>query len=348
MKCAATFFKRIASPRLRKETRRVNVSMVKSAGMEKADLKDYIFAQEQNREALTINRFFADRLSFLGLWFARTLKWELPYVWLGFRIPHKRLLKGFDCPSNRFLGDVDVFGACLETSSLSEYQEYWSKSRSMFPSTADPTQVQTATIQTMIEDGKAKWPPSLSYITAAEVKAAYFNARAELKGSGDKYNGRAQALELCKMGFDRVGLVRFVVTEPISSGIHHPWTAASARSAMAMDDYTDESKGIFVTNEDPYGTMLISTGAVLGNLEHMAGGTSGEWFREPPDNPYRKDSCSVRDAINVNLFELFTRYEFPKTFPVLVLACSDEKCAELYVSGANPNAMCPNCGRPPR
>jgi len=70
--------------------------------MEKVDLKDYIFAQEQNREALTINRFFADRLSFLGLWFARTLKWELPYVWLGFRIPHERLLKGFECPPNRF------------------------------------------------------------------------------------------------------------------------------------------------------------------------------------------------------------------------------------------------------
>lgn len=46
--------------------------------MEKVDLKDYIFAQEQNREALTINRFFADRLSVLGLWFARTLTWGLP------------------------------------------------------------------------------------------------------------------------------------------------------------------------------------------------------------------------------------------------------------------------------
>gem|GEM_PF-6846290 len=63
-----------------------------------ADREDYIFAQEQNREPLTINRFFADRSSFLGHWFAPTLKWELPYVWLGLRIPHERLLKGLSRP----------------------------------------------------------------------------------------------------------------------------------------------------------------------------------------------------------------------------------------------------------
>jgi hypothetical protein len=85
--------------------------------MEMADREDYIFAQEQNRELLTINRFFADRLSFLGQWFALTLKWELPYVWLGLRIPHERLLRGFSRAPKKFLGDVDVFGACLETSS---------------------------------------------------------------------------------------------------------------------------------------------------------------------------------------------------------------------------------------
>jgi len=66
--------------------------------MEMADREDYIFAQEQNREPLTINRFFADRSSFLGHWFAPTLKWELPYVWLGLRIPHERLLKGLSRP----------------------------------------------------------------------------------------------------------------------------------------------------------------------------------------------------------------------------------------------------------
>jgi hypothetical protein len=313
-----------------------------------ADLEDYIFAQEQNREMVTIKRFFADPASFLGHWFAPTLKWELPYVWLGLRIPHQRLLRGFNRPPKRFLGDVDVFGACLETSSLSEYQEYLTKFKALFPPTAHPTQIMSLTIQTMIAEGKAKWPPSLSYITAAEVKAAYYNAAGDLKAAGDKYNGRSQALELCRMGFDRVALARFVVTEPVHSGRHHPWMIASARGGKAMDEYTDESKGIFVANDDPYGTILISTGAVLGKLEQMAGGTSGEWLQEAPDNPYRQQASAVREAIETNLQDLFDRHEFPRTFPVLILACSDEKCGHLYISGANANAVCPNCGKPPR
>jgi len=276
------------------------------------------------------------------------LKWELPYVWLGLRIPHDRLLKGFDRPSKKFLGDVDVFGACLETSSTNEYQAYLEKFKALFPPTAHPTQVISWTIQTMIAEGKAKWPPSLSYIAATEVKSAYFNAAGDLKATGDKYNGRGQALELCKMGFARVALAKFVVTEPIDAGVHHPWMVASSRSGRAMDDYTDESKGIFVADSDPYGTILISTGAILGKPEHMAGGTSGKWFREPPDNPYREQASAVREAININLRDLFNRHEFPRTFPVLILACSDVKCGDLYVSGSNANAPCPSCGKRPR
>jgi hypothetical protein len=37
-----------------------------------------------------------------------------------FRIPHKRLLKGCDSPLKGVWGDVDVCGACLETSSVNE------------------------------------------------------------------------------------------------------------------------------------------------------------------------------------------------------------------------------------
>ncbi|HKO95723.1 MAG TPA: hypothetical protein VJU86_01945 [Pyrinomonadaceae bacterium] len=316
--------------------------------MDEVNLDDYIFAQEQNREALTIRRFFADSLSFLGHWFSPTLKWDLPYVWLGLRIPHERLLRGFSRPPKRFLGDVDVFGACLETSSPNEYQEYLTKFKALFPPTAHPTQIISLTIQTMIAEGKAKWPPSLSYITAAEVKAAYYNAAGDLKAAGDRCNGRSQALELCRMGFDRVALARFVVTEPVPSGRHHPWMIASARSGRAMDEYTEESKGIFVRNDDPFGTILISSGAVLGKLEHMAGGTSGEWLREPPDNPSKQEASSVREAVDRSLQALFDQHKFPRTFPVLILACSDEKCGHLYISGANANAVCPNCGKPPR
>jgi len=309
---------------------------------------DYIFAQEQNRERITISRFFGDRLSLLDRWFSPTLKWDLPFVWLGFRVPHQRLLGGARCQTEKFQGDVDVFGACLECPSNEEYQEYLAKIRKEFSDSAHPTQVISWTIQTMIREGRVKWPPSLSYIAATEVKAAYFNAAGDLKGAGDKSNGRKQALKLCKMGFDRVALARFVVTEPVHSGQFHPWMVASARSGAAMDEYTGESKGIVVDDDDPYGTILISSGAVVGKLEHMAGGLSGKWLREPLDNPISHEGTELREAIVRNLLSVFERYQFPRTFPVLMLACSDELCSELYISGADPNALCPNCGSQPR
>jgi hypothetical protein len=193
-----------------------------------------------------------------------------------------------------------------------------------------------------------KWPPDLSYIAAVEVKAAYYNAAGDLKAAGGKRKGHDQAGELCRMGFDRVALARFVVTEPVVSENYHPWMLASARSRMARDDYLDESQGILFKEDDPFGTVLVSGGAVPGKLEHMAGTTSAEWLRKPPDNPFKKEAGAVRRAVEENLLEVMSRHPFPRTFPVLILACSDGKCGHLYVTGADPDAACPNCGKPPR
>ncbi|HWS86438.1 MAG TPA: hypothetical protein VN282_05725 [Pyrinomonadaceae bacterium] len=315
--------------------------------MEPADRKDYISAQEQNRESVLIRRFFADRGSHLTHWFWPALRWSLPVVWLGLRIPHERLLRGYARPPKKFLGDVDVLGASLRASSQDEYRSYVTRVRELAPE-AHPTQVEWFATLDMIAERKARWPPDLSYIAAAEVKAAYYNAAGDLKAAGDKYNGRAQAAELCKMGFDRVALARFVVTEPVDPQNHHPWMVASSRSSRAMDDYLDETKGISVTKDDPFGTVLISSGAVLGKLEHMAGSTGGEWLREPPENPHRAQAAELRQAVEANLLEVMSRHPFPRTFPVLILACSDDRCGLLYVSGADPAAVCPDCRKPPR
>jgi hypothetical protein len=316
--------------------------------MDKAKLNDYIFAQEQYRETLTIKRFFADEGGLLGHWFSPAFKWDMPYVWLGLRIPHERLLRGYPRPPKKFLGDVDVFGASLEASSPDEYRQYLTRIRELFGPRAHPSRVTDCAIQSMIIEGKTKWPPDLSYIAATEVKAAYYNASDDLKAAGDKYNGRDQALELCKMGFDRVALARFVVTEPVDSENHHPWMIASARSGMAMDDYLDDTKGIFIKEDDAFGTVLISTGTILGRLEHMAGGISGKWLRDPEENQYKEQATSARKAIEDNLLEVMGQYPFPCTSPVLILACSDDNCGHLYISGADPYMPCPNCDKPAR
>jgi hypothetical protein len=316
--------------------------------MEPSRPTDFIYAQERNRESVLIRRFFADQGGHLNHWFRPALKWSLPVVWLGLRIPHERLLRGYNRQPKKFLGDVDVFGASLQASSEDEYRRYVAKARELIPPEAHPSWVDWCAMLDMVYEGKTKWPPDLSYIAAVEAKAAYYNADDDLKAAGDKYNGRDQALELCWMGFDRVALARFVVTEPVVADNNHPWMLASARSGMARDDYLDEQKGIFVKEEDPYGTVLISCGAVPGKLEHMAGSTGAEWVREPHDNPLKTESAAARRVVEDNLMELMSRCPFPRTFPVLILACSDAQCGNLYVTGADPNALCPNCGKQPR
>lgn len=173
--------------------------------MEPPTLKNYIFAQEKDRELVTIRRFFAGHGGLLNRWFWPTLKWSMPYVWLGLRVPHERLLRGYKRPPKKFLGDVDVFGASLEASSIDEYRQYYKEVEELFTEggtrQVGEGRVEAAVANGMILEGKIKWPPDLSYIAASEVKAAYYSANADLKAAGNKHNGRSQARELCEMGF---------------------------------------------------------------------------------------------------------------------------------------------------
>lgn len=101
--------------------------------MEPANPKDYIYAKEQDREAVTVRRFFADQGAHLTRWFEPALKWSLPLVWLGLGIPHERLLRGFKKPPKKFLGDVDVLGANLQASSEDEFRRYLARSAELSP-----------------------------------------------------------------------------------------------------------------------------------------------------------------------------------------------------------------------
>lgn len=134
--------------------------------MEPPALKDYIFAQEKNRELVTIRRFFASHSGLLTGWFWPTLKWSMPFVWLGLRIPHERLLRGYSRPPKKFLGDVDVFGASLQASSVDEYRQYYKEVEELFTDggkrKVGAGRVEEAVIQGMISEGKTKWPPDLT------------------------------------------------------------------------------------------------------------------------------------------------------------------------------------------
>lgn len=85
---------------------------------------DYIFAQRNRRERTAINRLIATHGGVLNEALNEQLRWSLPWAWLGLRIPQRRLLKGCELPTNKFLGDVDVFGGPLRPASQEEYNRF--------------------------------------------------------------------------------------------------------------------------------------------------------------------------------------------------------------------------------
>jgi hypothetical protein len=79
----------------------------------------------------------------------------------------------------------------------------------------------------------------------------------------------------------------------------------------------------------------------------MRGSTSWQWLQDVPDNPLKEDAAGLRKIIERNLTEVMGRHQIPVNVPVLILACSDEVCGELYVSEGNPESVCPKCGKEP-
>jgi hypothetical protein len=98
---------------------------------------------------------------------------------------------------------------------------------------------------------------------------------------------------------------------------------------------------------DPFGTLLIMQGTVPGGLEDMRGSTSWQWLQDTLDNPLKEGATGLRKMMKGNLTDVMSRHQIPVSVPVLVLACSNETCGELYVSEGNPEGLCPQCGKEP-
>lgn len=306
---------------------------------------DYIFAQGNERERTAIYRLIADGGSSLSSVFYKQLGLALPWCWLGIGIPQRALLEGLQLSENQFNGDIDFFGGNLQPNSEQTFLQYVQE---FSDEKSHPSWANKLASEQILFRGEVKWIPSFDYISASECKAHYLNADGKLKATGiggQQHHRDKQAKELCELGFNKVALSRIIVTEPINSQLYHPWLEASSRGHYASDEL---EKIIIVDENDPFGTVIISVGAVLGGLEDARGSLSSKWLKYVPENPLTEKASPIRKVMEYNLAKIMSQFPTPRNVPVLLLACSNTKCQYIYIAETNLNILCPRCKSQPR
>ena len=287
---------------------------------EKVHIPDY---PEKERERIAVNRLFTDTASPLS-WtqgWSDVSKITLPWAVVGLRIPYHYIDGGED------RGDIDGLLIPL-------------------------------TVEEILQ--KEGFKPSLDYIEAIEVKYSSLSRKNKLKSPPGFYDkeqnewkqrnkqkdGRNQALKLCEAGFDQASVFHIVSTKPkeyFSSGMIS-WFVAGDDAGKARGKTKPQ---IYFEDTDPFGTILLTLGAVPERREDESGwGPSLLLKKTPPPNPYKAQGERFRKALEEKLQEIFSRGIEKINPPVLVLACS--KCPNIYVSKVGPDEYCPLCSAKPR
>ncbi|TMQ12951.1 MAG: hypothetical protein E6J91_19910 [Deltaproteobacteria bacterium] len=198
--------------------------------------------------------------------------------------------------------------------------------------------------QELVWNGKMKWPPDFSAgFTAAEVKVAKFAADGRLQATqdGSQEKIRGQTRRLCDQGFDRVALIRALVTEAASVPGWHPWMAAGA---IARQGGSQLAQLLGINAVDPFGTLLAGLGAIPGRPESEAGVGNICIIKPTPDNPLRADPDvdeRRRHILDVLGREL-AAFPVPTSNPV-VIRCYAKCTPGLFVSAGIAVQHCPRC-----
>lgn len=296
------------------------------------------------REAHAVNRFLVQGQGLFNMWLQPLLNWPLPWMWMGLRIPHERLVGKAMAAEQGWKGDVDVFGGPVlwedDPTVLDAHRRF---------EQIGGAQTQQLTACSLVEEGRIPWPPDLRAITAAEVKAARYDRDGNLKSTGlrrrAQSHARKQAEILCEMGFSRVLLLRFLAGQA-SEWDPSPWLESAGRGGEAGSRHGAE---VFFAPDDPFGTATINVGGVGPGLEHLHGAGGIRVFRAPPPNPRSDEDVALmaRRSILERVHGVLSSHGQPKHFPVLILACGPKGCGCLYSSPADPDLVCPSCGCAP-
>lgn len=268
--------------------------------------------------------------------------WCSPKAWLAVSIPTDRLLRGGD---GDWPGDIDVMGGPLSIDP-SRLDSFLAEARSLVPSnTSDGWLHQLVWAIAESRQGVV-WPPSLDFISAAEVRSSWYQADGTMKNAGlgasqmRRYGAKSRGL--CRMGFDRVALMRFQVGEVAATPGVHPWIGAAARTTEPHDRMVREGAP---EQDAPYGSIVVSMAPVGTRREQDAGATGVRFQNGGARNNMRSDPVARarRREIEAGLAPCFSE-PIPARRPAVLLACRSSECRRLYWARTDISDVCPDCG----
>lgn len=305
----------------------------------------YIYAQERQREAIAIERLLiagADRRREL---LETQLGWHGKWSWYAVRIP-KSLILNDPILEKEFPGDIDIMGGALHVDQTLLDHEI-SQQKQSLPD-ADPSWWGLLASTLLVQNGHLTWPPRLTSIGAAEVKASYLDAQGKLKASrhGRLHKFYEQVANLGSMGFDRVSLLWLPVTEPVLAdgvkGFGH-WMEAANRAQFAADAL----EKILAPQRRNFGQLIISTGAVPGGIETMQGASTIRMVEQSPQIHLNDSGLTrmVRQKIEHFVHDAFRQHPIPRQAPVIIRACAPGGCGKTFIATPPTNTSCPQCGR---
>lgn len=305
----------------------------------------YIYAQERQREIIATERLLIEGATHHREFFEPLLGWKGMWSWYAVRIPKSIILKDPVLEKN-FPGDIDIMGGGLQIEQNLLEQEI-SKQKHSHPD-ADPSWWDFVASIVLMQNGQITWPPQLDFISAAEVKSSYLNAEGSMKASrqGRLHKFYDQAANLVSMGFNRVALLWLPVTEPVLAegveGFGH-WREAAARAHLAADAL----EKLLTPQQRGFGQLIVSTGAVPGDIETMRGAITKRIVEEPPQIQPNNSGLSelIRHKIERFVRDVSEQYPVPRQVPVVIRACAPGGCGKTFISAPPTNTICPQCGR---
>jgi len=289
-----------------------------------SDILEYLINLTGNKEDETVNRLFAKEKGLkipIDDTFESFFNLDTNFCLVGLRLPFDYIdesLKGI------LDGDIDLFFLQLTTNIL----DYLNPIKKI---------------------------PSDTQIIAFEVLTGYLNKKTELKSSGlnvgrketnkkisktqKKY--RKKADKLCELGFNKVGLLYTFPTTPnseISYGIDS-WEASSDTIRTSKQEI---NRLFYSEKADRYSTCYRFISAIPEGKEHERGVVDELSFtNECLNNPTKNLIFQSKLIQKIN--EKFPYEVNPNLLPILFLACSNQKCRNLYFSSSNPYKKCPDC-----